>query len=75
VGTVSWLGVAALRGMSHRFFRLQSVAPGEQCAFQLWTDQCTPSGSEAFRLLRVSQTVPSVVKEAWRLDRTIGLGH
>jgi hypothetical protein len=29
----SWSGLAALRGVCHRFFRLESVAPGAQCTF------------------------------------------
>lgn len=38
-------------------------------------NQGTLSDSETFRLLCVSLNVPLAVKEAWKLDRTIGLRH
>ena len=74
-GTTRWPGLAALRGMWHRLCRLQSVAPGTLCAFRFLGDQYTPSGSETFRLLFVSLYVPLEDKEAWTLNRTVGLRH
>ena len=71
----SWPGLAALRGMCHRFFRLESMTPGAQCAFQLLRDQGTLSGSKAIIALSTSLYVPFKVKEVWKPDRTIGLRH
>lgn len=51
-------GLAALRGMHHRHFRLESMAPGSQCAFQFLRGQRTLSGSEVFSLPCVSLYVP-----------------
>lgn len=47
----SWPGLAALRGMHHGFFRLESVAPELLCAFQFLRNPGTPAGSEALRPL------------------------
>lgn len=49
----SWPGLAALRGMHHSFFLLESMAPSAPCAFQYLRDQGTPSGNEAFRCFSV----------------------
>ena len=42
----------------------ESMAPEAQCIFLFPRDQCSPSGSEAFRPLCVSLSVSFVVKEA-----------
>lgn len=56
-------------------FRLKFITPGTQCTFQFLRDLVTPSGSEVFMLLCDSLSVPLEVKEAMKLDRTIGLRH
>lgn len=68
----TWPGLAALRVIHPRFFRVDSMAPGAQSAFQFL--RCIPSDSGKFRLLFFffSLYVSLVVKEAWKLDGTIG---
>jgi hypothetical protein len=45
----TWPGLAALRVIHPRFFRVDSMAPGAQSAFQFL--RCIPSDSGKFRLL------------------------
>lgn len=58
---------AALRGLCHRIFRVESEVLGALCSFQFLRDQCSPSGSEVFRLPCVFLYVPLDVKEVWKL--------
>lgn len=37
---------SCLRGMHHRFQRVECVTPGAVCIFQFLRDSCNPSGSE-----------------------------
>ena len=56
-------------------YRLESMASGAQCVFQVLRNRCTPSGSEAIRPLCVSLSAPAEVKDTWKLDRPTGLRH
>lgn len=51
------------------------MAPGGTVPSSSWETAALPQGSEAFRPLGVSLSGPLVVKETWKLDRTIVLRH
>lgn len=75
-GIVELAWPSCLAGYASWVFRLESKAPGAPCAFfQFLRILHTPSGSEAFRLLYASLSVPLEVKEAWKPDRIVCLRY